>query len=249
MANVDPSVLADLPANVRQVLANFVESAAECFADDLISVILFGSAAEGRLRPTSDVNVMLVLRQFRQDRVDAFREPLRVARVAVNASVMFIVESELGDAAEAFAVKFDDLTRRRRILFGSDPISQLSISTEAKKRRLRQVLLNLSLRLRQRYATTSLREEQSTSAIAEFAGPLRAAAATLLELEGTPVDGPKEALRRVTESLSGKNWAPILEEISTVRESGTLPAGEAGRVVFSLIELADSMRRRVERLV
>lgn len=42
----------DLPAVVARVLDDFVAAAREAFADDLVSIVLFGSAAEGALRAT-----------------------------------------------------------------------------------------------------------------------------------------------------------------------------------------------------
>jgi hypothetical protein len=53
---------------VGQTVAAFVEAPRDAFGDRLISVVLFGSAAEGRLRPTSDVNVIVVLQAFDHDR-------------------------------------------------------------------------------------------------------------------------------------------------------------------------------------
>ena len=53
-----------LPAHVASVLSDFAAQARDVLAGDLVSVVLFGSAAEGRLRATSDVNLILVLRSF-----------------------------------------------------------------------------------------------------------------------------------------------------------------------------------------
>ena len=40
----------DLPQDVAAILADFVESAKWALGADLVSLVLFGSAAEGRLR-------------------------------------------------------------------------------------------------------------------------------------------------------------------------------------------------------
>ena len=113
-------VCRELPPAVERMLADLVDSAKQCFGDHLRSVVLFGSGAEGRLRATSDLNLIVVLTRFDKQRVDAFREPLRVAHVAGRATTMFVLESELPAAAEAFAVKFDDIGRRRCVLYGED---------------------------------------------------------------------------------------------------------------------------------
>ena len=49
---------------VDALLDELVAGAREAFGADLIAVVLFGSAAEGRLRKTSDVNVIAVTRRF-----------------------------------------------------------------------------------------------------------------------------------------------------------------------------------------
>jgi predicted nucleotidyltransferase len=235
-------------ATADRMLADLVEAAQKSFRDDLRSVVLFGSGAEGRLRPTSDLNLVVVLKAFRKDRVDAFREPLRAAHVAGRASAMFLLESEVAAAAESFAVKFDDIERRRKVLFGEDVFARLDIPRAVIQSRLRQMLLNLSLRLRERYALVSLREEQLALVIADAAGPLRAAAATLLELEGAPVPSPKEALARLTPSLGIAGADDLLARISTARETRALPAGIAGPTVFQMMALAEALRARVEKL-
>src|SRR5262245_3653471 len=54
----------DLPPEISRVLDDFLARAREALGADLESVVLYGSAAEGALRPTSDVNVLLVLTAF-----------------------------------------------------------------------------------------------------------------------------------------------------------------------------------------
>lgn len=248
MTSSCPGGFLALPAQIEQLLRNLVTAASGSFGEDLRSIILFGSGAEGRLRATSDLNLLFVLSRFDQSRVDAFREPLRVAHVAGRAVGMFLLESELQAAGEAFAVKFDDIARRRRVLYGDDVISGLERSRMARRQRLNQVLLNLSLRLRERYVVLSLREEQLVAVIADTAGPLRSAAATLLDLEGKPAPSPRAALEEVASALERSGWKATLERVSAARESGSLPAGSAGETLFQLIALADAMRLRVGRL-
>ncbi|MSP38652.1 MAG: nucleotidyltransferase domain-containing protein [Deltaproteobacteria bacterium] len=184
MVTTESDPLSLLPAQVASVLKEFIEAAQSVFAQDLKSIVLFGSAAEGRLRATSDVNVMLLLTTFDASRAETLRQPLRVAQAAIRLSPMFITDSELPAAVTAFAEKFSDILRRRKILFGTDPFVGITIPREVVIARLDQVLLNLVLRLREAYVMRGLREEQLALAVAEAAGPLRSTAATLLELQG-----------------------------------------------------------------
>jgi hypothetical protein len=238
-----------LPAVVDRSIQDFVAAARSAFGTDLVSAVLYGSAAEGRMRATSDVNMLLVLTRFEQSAADNMREPLRLARATVEMHAMFILEAEIAEAMEAFAVKFADISARHRVLYGSDPFAHLNPPRDALVRRLRQVLLNLQLRLRERYVLTSLREEQLALAIADAAGPLRSGAASLLQLEGAKAaTSPKEALEQVVKSFGDPALEAALHEMSIARETSELPPGRAAPALLSLIEITQRLRERTNRL-
>src|SRR4026209_1761565 len=143
--------LRDLPPEVARVVTDFTEAARQAFGTDLDSIVLFGSDAEGALRPTSDVNIVVVLAAFDPVKAALLRDALRVAHAAADLSAMFLLRSEVQDAAQAFAQKFADIQRRHRVLHGEDPFATLAIPRAALITRLNQVLLNLTLRLRALY--------------------------------------------------------------------------------------------------
>lgn len=70
---------AERMATAEAVLAELVQAASAALGSDLRSALLFGSAAEGRLRANSDVNVLILLKYLDAQRIDALREPLRLA--------------------------------------------------------------------------------------------------------------------------------------------------------------------------
>ena len=238
----------NLPADVTKALEDFNASAKEALGPDLVSIVLFGSAAEGRLRATSDVNLILVLARFDPARIDFLREPMRLARAVVRLEAMFILESEIAEAAEAFAVKFSDIRERHKVLLGSDPFANLTPSRTSMLARLRQILLNFTLRTRERYVLVSLREEQLAAVVADSAGPLRSAAALILSLEGKPAASPKAALETLAAEINTPGWHDALAHLSAAREGGSLPKGSARSAVLTLVALAQAMGERANAL-
>ena len=247
MAEKVGSLTHDLPEAVARVLEDFVAAARHAFGDDLAAVVLYGSAAEAALRSTSDVNVILVLSAFDQAKADRLREPFETAHAAVRLGVMFLLREEIPAVAEAFAQKFADVLRRRRVLYGDDPFVGVTIPRAALVTRLNQVLLNLTLRLRALYVERSLREEQIVRVIAETSGPLRTSAASLLELEGQRPASPKEALRSFVAQLPGDGWEPVIARVSEAREERLAPE-VANETLLRLIELTRLMRARARQL-
>jgi predicted nucleotidyltransferase len=239
----------DYAQSVNIALTKFVGEAKAALGDDLKSIVLYGSAAEDKLRVTSDVNIVMVLNRFSPEKIDPFREPFRLAHASIRLTAMFLLGDEIPAAAEAFAVKFGDIHARHRVLFGDDPFLHLDISRAATVRRLQQVLLNLVLRLRHEYVLSSLREEQAAFAIADAAGPLRASAQTILQLESRAAPSPKEALQTLIGDADFLAFAPLLAQISVARETGQLPPGTAAAALAQTISLTEVLHQRATKMM
>lgn len=239
----------ELPANVKEVLESFVQSTGSVLGDDLLAVVLFGSAAEGRLRASSDVNLLVVLRKFDPDESRGLTETLRKARAAIRLSAMFLLEAELQPAVEAFAVKFGDIARRHILLYGDNPFQHLNIPRAAAVLRLKQVLLNLTVRMRETIISRGDREEQMIAAIADNSGPLRACAATLLEIQDAPVGSPKEALEKIAGSLLPSETAgSLMKRITEARIGTGIPPGGARGIFCELLDLAHRIMEEAHKL-
>jgi predicted nucleotidyltransferase len=233
---------------VERSLADLVTAAREALGDTLDSIVLYGSAAEGRLRPSSDVNVIFVLTRFDPVRHDAFSDAVRLAQAAIRLAPMFLLRDEIPHASTAFAVKFADIVRRHRVLHGTDPFATLTIPRDRLVARLLQVLLNLRIRLRAAYVRHSRFEDRLVAVITDAAGGLRSAAATLLELEGQGRLAPREALLRLVESMGDPRFVEAVTQISVAREEGVLPPGKPRDDLLALDDLAGRMHERAATL-
>jgi hypothetical protein len=238
----------DLPETVTRVLDEFVGEARTALGETLHAIVLFGSAAENRIRATSDVNVVVVLTAFDRARIEALRPALARGHAAIRLEILWLQTSEVTAAAEAFAVKFTDIVRRHRTLYGPDPFAGLVVSRQATITRLRQVLLNQLLRLRASYALDGDQEDRLALRIADAAGPLRVSAAEILELEGSPALPPREALARLSEAWTAPARPAVLAAISEARETRHVAPGRAGEILLGVIELAGFLHARAAAL-
>ena len=176
------SALQDLPEAIVLGLSGFVESATAIYGSDLKSVVLFGSGAEGRLSAASDINLILVLTSFDSGKADAMRGPFAAAQAAIKLGLCS--SSNLNFSRRSFRSVRNFPTSFADIESCTVPIR---LRRPAVILRLKQVLLNLMLRLREGYVDRGSAPERISALIAEAAGPLRSCAATLLELKGKPV--------------------------------------------------------------
>jgi predicted nucleotidyltransferase len=238
--------LEGVPVQVAAVLSSFLVSANEALSADLVSAVLFGSAADGRLGPTSDVNLLLVLGAFSPGKMTALRDAFLAAEAAIKLRVMFLTVDELPSAAELFAQKFADIRRRHRTVFGKDVLASLTIPRRAEIFRLRQILLNLTLRLREAHVARGHRSEQVARILADVLGPLRAACATLVELEGAPATDSDAAFRSIAGSF-GSEGSDAAARIMAAHD-GNSPGPQAEQALFETIALAMKVSERAARL-
>lgn len=235
----------DKQALVEQTLHDVVGAARTAFGTNLRSAILFGSAATGQLRITSDVNLMLVLSSFDARQADQIRETIRLARALIDLHVMFIVKEELPVACKSFPVKFTDIFARHKILFGENPFENNPISVADLIAHTKQTLLNFQLRLREQYVLISLREEQLVNVIADSASPLRSCAAALRQIRGESLLNAKEALEQFVSTRQNPDFSRALECMSQAREQHYLAPGESIEVVLSLLELSHALSEQL----
>jgi predicted nucleotidyltransferase len=234
-------LLADLPSPAARVLEELVTALVATAGSQLDSVILFGSGAEGRLRSTSDLNLLVVADGLTLEKLDAIRGAFLTGRAAAGLTVMFVEKAELPRAVDSFAVKFTDIKARHRVLYGSSPLESVEITREATVRRVRQVLLNLTLRLREQYVIDGEHEERLASIVADVTGPIRAGAATLIALEDGRSLAPKAALEEI---LAGAGWDECLAGISAVHRGEHLAPGATRRLYGEVLRLLVALDER-----
>jgi hypothetical protein len=246
-SSIDSKIPETLPAEVRAWLSQVSQALMDSLGEELEALILFGSAAEGLMRASSDVNLLVVLRRFVPERIDRASAVLQNAAAAVELHPMFVLASELQVAADSFSVKFDDIAHRHVVLYGKDPLETLTIPRASLVRRLQQVLFNLTVRLRTLYAVGRAREESLATVIADTAAPLRRSAYAILELRGDRPSSPKAALESLAAELGG-DWSKDLQSLSRAREELSLDPGMAANLILRLADLSEFLRQQAATL-
>lgn len=229
------------PVDRLSLLNSFVSFLKETLPDELVSVVVFGSAAENRIRQNSDINLLVVLKSYQIEKLDKIKSEYRSQHNLIHLSCLYIEKSELASACKLFPLKFLDISKRHQVLHGENIIPLLKIDTQHLRFQLQQTLMNLTLRLRERYALVSLREEQLVHIMNEFSGPLRSCAFSLMTLLNTPAANPKEALNTFL-NLHFPNEAKTLSEtISTIREADSLEKDKISPTYLAYISVIKKM--------
>lgn len=141
---------------VRGRLEALLGALRAALGERLVSVLAYGAAVRGEwVDARSDVELALVLRDADIETLESIATPLRVARCNARVECAILIEDEIARAADAFPIYFDDLRRRRVVLYGADPFTSLAVHDEHLRLRIEQELRDAQMRLRRAVADAS----------------------------------------------------------------------------------------------
>ena len=113
---------------MADALDQLVEKLRQALPEDLISVVLYGSAVVGdHDEKFSDYNVLCVLNRLTPAQLGATESVFRWWRGQGNPSPLLLTKHEVETSTDCFAIEFHDIKEHHRILHGADLVSSLTI--------------------------------------------------------------------------------------------------------------------------
>ncbi len=169
----------------------------------LCSAVLYGSAVAGdHVAGTSNYNVLLVVDPLGVAELNALSKPAWQWAKAGNRPPLLFARGQLQASAEVFPIELLDVRQSHRVLFGDDPLADITIQQEHLRLQVERELKGKLLVLRERYLLTGGRPKHVavllTSSIASFLVLFRAV--LRLFQEDVPA-GKADALRLLAERI------------------------------------------------
>lgn len=117
----------NLPPGLKDKVSDFLKVLKSIFAQDLISVILYGSAASGEfVEKRSNLNLLVVLK-------NSGLENLKKASGVVNKSrlisPLFLTERYIASSTDIFPIEFLDMKENYEVLYGKDVLKDIVVET------------------------------------------------------------------------------------------------------------------------
>lgn len=132
-------------------LDTLVEKLTKALGDNLVAVVLYGSAATGDHQERfSDYNVLCVLNKITPADLGAAEPVLRWWKERGNPSPLLLTEHEVRTSTDCFAIEFCDIRENHKLLFGRDVVSGLEVDFSFYRAEVEHELRAKLLRLRQK---------------------------------------------------------------------------------------------------
>jgi len=145
----------------EKTITEFTEKLRLAAGANLISVILYGSAADGEFHPEySDLNLLCILRDSSYASLVTFNDAVDWWRKKKHRPPQFMSLQELKDSADVFSIEFLDMKQRHRVVYGEDVLQSLDIPMGMHRSQLEYELREKLLLLRQHVLVAANDEKQ-----------------------------------------------------------------------------------------
>ncbi len=145
----------------EELVNQFVERMRAATDTNLVSVILYGSAAEGEFHPEySDLNLLCVLRDASFASLAKIADVVEWWRGKKHHPPLVLTPEELKTTADVFSIEFVDMKQRYRVLWGDDVLKSLEIPMHLHRSQLEYELREKLFLLRQHLMLAGANEKQ-----------------------------------------------------------------------------------------
>jgi predicted nucleotidyltransferase len=145
----------------EEIVKEFVNKLRGPAGPNLVSVILYGSAAEGEFHPEySDLNLLCLVRDASFASLAKIAEVMEWWRGKKHHPPLVLTPEELKATADVFSIEFVDMKQRYRVLWGDDVLKNLDIPMHLHRSQLEYELREKLFLLRQHVMLAGANEKQ-----------------------------------------------------------------------------------------
>jgi hypothetical protein len=145
----------------EKLISEFVEKIKTAAGANLVSVVLYGSGAEGEFHPEySDLNLLFVLRDASFASLTKITDVVEWWRSKKHQPPLLLTPGELKASADTFSIEFVDMKQRHRLLFGEDVLSSLNVPMHLHRAQIEYELREKLFLLRQHLVLAGTKEKQ-----------------------------------------------------------------------------------------
>ena len=234
---------------MEKLLNEFVNRVQGAYGDDLVSVVLYGSAASGEFhKKYSDLNVLCVLKQIELKELERSSKLVQWWQKKKQPPPMLLSLEEVENSHDAFPVEFLDIQENHQVLYGRDVVVGIKIKTHQHRRQVEHELRAALLRLRERYLGIQHDKKDVAKLMLDSLSSFSTLFRHALILSGKVAPLKKSEIFRATAkrfSISPEPFEILLKAREGVRK---IEGSEVRRIFEAYMSQITSMTQAVDQL-
>lgn len=225
--------------------AAFIDDLRKTHGSNLVSVILYGSAAAGDFVPRqSDYNILVALERIGPADLRNAHACIREWRRLGNPAPIYFTRSEIANAADVFPIEFHQMMLAHKVLYGVDVLEGLTISDKFLRLQAEYELRSKLLQLRRSYIPASQTVNGLKALMADSLSSFSALFRAVLILHGLEPPTKKQDIVDLAVKHLNIDSSPF-DRIFDIREN----VGKAKYDERSINELFASYLEQIEKVI
>ncbi|MBN1930896.1 MAG: hypothetical protein JW786_04720 [Desulfobacterales bacterium] len=153
--------MAKTPKKPEEIFSEITKDFKETFGNDLLSIILYGSGADGSYQPgKSDLNFLIILSETGINHLEKAIKTVRYWKKRKVATPFFMTESYIMSSLDSYPIEFLDMKKNHVLIFGEDILNRLSFNPHYIRLQCERELKGKILHLREGFIETQGQEKQ-----------------------------------------------------------------------------------------
>jgi hypothetical protein len=233
--------LSHLPEKSRDLVSKFTDKMVRALQDNLVSVVLYGSAAKGDfIEGKSDINTLLILQSVRAVDLNIINDNCKKFLKKGLATPLVFERDHVRTSLDTFPIEFSDMKNRHVLLFGADPFEKAEIDRKNLRYECEHEFKAMLVNLRRGFLQADGNRDALEALLAKSFSSALATCRGLLWLSGQAPPGDVPTLLAAVHNVYGANTSAI-ERVWRLRQ------GESGATAL-LESIFDDYSRDITRL-
>lgn len=204
---------------MKHHFSDLIDDLRSTHRENLVSVVLYGSAAAGDFVPNqSDYNLLIALNKIGPADLRQAHACIREWTRLGHPVPAYFTVNELQNAADVFPIEFHQMTDAHKVLFGPDVLDGLKISDKFLRLQTEYELRSKLIQLRRQYIPASASVDGLKRLMAESLSSFVALFRAVLILHGLQPPATKHEITDLTVKHLGIDGTPF-EKIFDIREN------------------------------
>lgn len=219
------------PATPEEIFPELIQDYQTLFADDLVAILLYGSAARGAYVPKkSDINILVVLTVSGIESFSKSFSLLKKWQASAVAVPLIVTLDYINTSVDSFPIEFLNIKNSYRVLYGEDVLAPLSIPPDMLRLQCEAQIKGKLLHLRGEFLATLGDGKKIHSLLAASIPAFVGVFNGLLMLKGVMPPLEKRQVFRSMAETYGLDGA-LLERVYTLaEEAGKMSSDEMVRL-------------------
>lgn len=230
-------------------LDHLVEGLKSAFENELEAVILYGSAAANEYHGKhSDLNVLVVVKNSKFDKVGRASEIARWWNRTGNPPPLFFTLHELEESTDVFPIEFSDMKDAHRVLLGKDVLADLELDHTHLRLECEHELRGKLLNLRSRYVLVRGDRRESIRLLSQSISSFAALFRHALHLVRRPRSHRKEEIFKMSAEEFQFDPGPFLQILAVRKGESKLEDSDVDALFEKYFEAIEKVIDRVNAL-